>query len=98
MKEVLFDFDEFSDRAFQVLNDCRPSHYAFKRTPTKDGLFVRLEFRIYCRETPDNILVFEKTASCVSYEEEKIKAFSDECKEFAKKVSATPGYFEEDGA
>ena len=65
MKEILFDFDEFSDRAFQVLNDCRPSHYAFRRTPTRDGLFVRLEFRIYCRETPDNILVFEETANSV---------------------------------
>jgi hypothetical protein len=98
MKEVLFNFDEFRERAIQALNDYRPSHYGFKRTPIGDGLFVGLGFRIYCRETQDNILVFEKTASYVTYEEEKIKAFSDECKEFAKKVSATPGYFEEDGA
>ena len=98
MREVLFDFDEFYKRAIQTSMGFRPPHYAFKRTPTSDGLFVALGFRIYCRETPENILVFEKTASCVSYEEEKIKAFSDECKEFAKKVSATPGYFEEDGA
>ena len=94
MKEILFNFEEFKSKIEAARYD-ETQHYAFKRTPSKDGMFTFLEFRIYCWEGPDHLLIFEKTFNCASFEEDRIKEFSDSCKKLASEVSATPGYFEE---
>jgi hypothetical protein len=93
MKEILFEFEEFKDRIAK-LQEPRV-HSAYRRKDDRDGLFAFFEFRMYCPESENSLLVFEKTLSCVSYEEDKIKAFRDECRGLSEKLLATPGYFEE---
>ncbi|MCL5786071.1 MAG: hypothetical protein M1151_05345 [Candidatus Thermoplasmatota archaeon] len=66
-----------------------------RRKDGRDGLFASFEFRMYCPESENNLLVFEKTLGCLSYEEDKIRAFRDECRGPSEKLLATPGYFEE---
>ncbi len=90
----MFDFDEFRKK-LEVTNYDESLHYAFKRTEAKDGLFLFFEFRIYCWEGPDHLLIYERLFSCITYEDEKIKSFSDSCKAQAAQVSATPGTYEE---
>ena len=98
MKEILFDFGEFKSRSAGLRNGNRPAHYAFRRNVSGGRLFVAIEFRIYCRDSDDCVLIFEKSAVHEVYEEDAIKAFSEDCRKLAAEVGATPGYLEEGDA
>ena len=90
MKEVLFDFEEFMDR----LEGTRSKvHSAYGRKDT--SVYVSYTFRIAFIEAPTLVVVYEKTLTTEVYEDEKISAFKEECRELARKANATPGYYEE---
>ena len=96
MKEILFDFEKFKNRT-EIDSHFEDPHYAFRSTPSKNGIFVTIEFRIYARRRgTDHILIFERSEGFVAYDTDQIKAFSDDMKNLASKVSATPGYYEEE--
>jgi hypothetical protein len=95
LKEILFDFKEFKKRVAALVSGDSPAHYAFRRNVSNGGLFVGLEFRIYCRDSNNDILIFEKSAMHEFYDKDAIRTFSDECKQLASEVGATPGYFED---
>ena len=90
MKEVLFDFEEFMDR----LDGSRSkAHSAYTRKDT--SVYVSYTFRISFLEAPSLVVVYEKTMTTEVYEDDKIETFQKECGELARKVNATPGYYEE---
>ena len=90
MKEVLFDFEEFMDRL-----DVSGSkvHSAHSRRDT--NVYASYTFRISFLETQSLVVVYEKTLTTEVYEDEKISAFKEECRELSKRANATPGYYEE---
>ena len=93
MKEVLLNFEEFMDRR----NSCSerfPVHYSFRR---EDWFpFTSITFTVqFLEELTERIIIFEKHIVAPSFEEEKLKAFRDECMRDAEKAGSTPGYFED---
>ena len=90
MKEVLFDFEEFMDR---LDGSWSKVHSAYSRKDT--NVYVSYTFRISFLEAPALVVVYEKTMTTAVYEDEKISAFKEECRELSKRANATPGYYEE---
>ena len=94
MKEVLFDFVEFKERLDDATH--KTLHYAFQTSHNKDWMFESLVFRIYYWQSDKHLIIFEKGGDFFTYDEDKKKEWSMQCKSLASEIEATPGYYEEE--
>lgn len=90
MKEILLSFEEFLNRLPYGVR----VHSSSRREESQ--VAISWTFRLSFPESSNHIVVFEKNASFLIFEDDKFRAFGEECRALAERVSATPGYYEDE--